>query len=102
MQSTPPPEFQPWADGDVMGGAFDGLVGIIGEGTVGLFIGGTIILAYWLGGGRSLASPSVATILLGATMFPILPGSMHGVAWTTAFVGFAAAVFAVLRRYALT
>lgn len=95
------PVLDKFGSGDVMGAIFDALVALIGEGTIGLFIGATLISAFWLGGNRSLAAPSVATILLGATMFPILPGNLHGIAWATALVGFAASVFAALQEYAL-
>jgi hypothetical protein len=98
LQNTTLDEF---GSGDWNTAVFSGIVDLIGEGTFGVIVGAVVIVSLWLGGDRGLAAPSVATILLGALMFPILPSNFVGIGWAVVFVGLAGGFFAVLREFAL-
>lgn len=90
-----------FGSGDWEEAIFGGVTSLIGEGTFGVLVGATLIVAFYLAGDRGLAAPSVATTLLGAMMFPILPGGFQGIAWAVVFIGLSGGFFAVLREYAL-
>lgn len=90
-----------WGSGDWEAAIFGGITDLIGEGTFAVLIGAAVIVSFWLAGDRDLAAPSIATILLGGLMFPLLPGNFVGIAWAVVFIGVTGAFFSVMRRYAL-
>jgi hypothetical protein len=90
-----------FGSGDWEGALFDGIVSLIGEGTFGVLIGATMVVSFWIAGDRDLAAPAVLTTLLGAMLFPILPGNFRGIAAGVVFIGLSGAFFAIVRRYAL-
>ncbi|SNZ06176.1 hypothetical protein SAMN06269185_1075 [Natronoarchaeum philippinense] len=75
-------------------------VDLLGSSTVGMLIGGTIILSLYILA-DDLALPSVMTILLGGIFFTILPGGIQQVALSVMIVGGLAAFMEVARRYVL-
>lgn len=90
-----------WGSGDWETAVFGPIVDLIGEGAFAVLIGSVLIVSFWLAGDRDLAAPSIVTILLGALMFPLLPGNFQGIAWAVVFIGVTGAFFAVMRRYVL-
>jgi Na+-transporting NADH:ubiquinone oxidoreductase subunit NqrB len=90
-----------WGSGEWEDAIFGDIVALIGEGAFAVLIGATLIVSFWLGGDRDLAAPSIATVLLGALMFPLLPANFVGIAWAVVFIGITGAFFAVMRRYVL-
>jgi hypothetical protein len=90
-----------FGSGDWQGGIFDAIVALVGEGVFAVLIGGAVIVAFYFAGDQELATPFVATTILGALMFPILPGNFQGIAWAVVFIGLTGGFFAVMRRYVL-
>jgi hypothetical protein len=94
--------------GDYLGGndmlqaALDDLVFAAGgEAIFGLLVGGVLILALWIAGDGDLATPSVTTVLVGALMFPLLPGTYLTIARVITFLGLTAAILAAVEKYYL-
>lgn len=94
-------EISQWTSGEWMSCIFDPVTGLIGNGLFGILTAGTILASFWVAGNRSLAAPSVAMIIMSGLAVPILPASYQGIAWTVAFIGVAAGVFDLLRRWML-
>jgi hypothetical protein len=87
---------------DMLQAALDDLVAAAGgEAIFGVLIGGTLILSLWIAGDGDLATPSVITVLLGAIMFPLLPGTYLGIARVITFIGLTAATLAAVEKYYL-
>jgi hypothetical protein len=89
-----------WANGEWFRCAFEPAVQSVGEPTVGMLLGGTLVLAFYLAGG-GIAAPAVLTLLLAAAVVPLLPAGLIGIAAGIAFVGIVGALVAVGQRYVL-
>lgn len=72
-----------------------------GEALFGILAGGAIVLAFYVGGGRDLATPTVLTILLGSVLIPMLPGQYQQLGLSLIIVGIAAGIMAIANRYIL-
>jgi hypothetical protein len=87
---------------DMLQAALDDLVFAAGgEAIFGLLVSGVLILSLWIAGDGDLATPSVTTVLVGAVMFPLLPGTYLTIARVITFVGLTAAVLAAVEKYYL-
>jgi hypothetical protein len=72
-----------------------------GEALFGILVGGAILLAFYIGGDRDLATPTVLTILLGSVLIPMLPGQYQQIGLSVIIVGIAAGIMAIANRYVL-
>lgn len=82
--------------------AVDGVLGALGgAGFAAVLTAAVIFLGFWAAGNRGLAAPSVALILLGAVLVPMMPGQFAGYAVSVIVLGMVAAFLSVARRYFL-
>jgi hypothetical protein len=72
-----------------------------GEAVFGLLVGSVSILALYIAGNGDAATPTVATILLGAVAVPVLPPQFRGAAYAVLVVGVAFGMFAAAGRWVL-
>jgi hypothetical protein len=91
-----------WIAGDWHNCIFSPVVGLVGEGIFGVLIGASLWIALYFAGGGSTTTPTVVTILLATIMFPVLPASYYGIAWSMLLVGAAAAILQSMQKYALS
>lgn len=91
-----------WITGDWFACMFDPVTATTGETGFGLLVGATLIMALYLAGDGSMATPSVAIILFAGVMVPVLPGAYVGVAQGVAIIGVFAALLAVGQKYVLS
>jgi len=90
------------AEGDLLQCVLDDLtLAVGGEAVFGLLVGATTILALYVAGNGDAATPTVATILLGAVAVPVLPPQFRGAAYGILVVGVAFGVFAAAGRWVL-
>lgn len=106
MQATPigqGSEIGPYTGGgDLLDAVLNDLVAATsGEALLGVLVGGMIILAFYVGGDRDLATPTVLTILLGSVLIPMLPASYQQTGISLIILGIAAGIMAIARRYIL-
>jgi len=66
---------------------------------VGLVMGGTLLTSMYVAGDGSVVTPAVVTILLAPVLAVILPPQFAALAYSVAFVGAAAGVFAAYTRF---
>jgi hypothetical protein len=88
--------------GGKLGPALTALAGGLGgETPFGVFVFGIVWLSLYVGGNRSLATPTVVTVLLGTIAIPLVPAQIQQVAYTVVVLGFVAGLFVGLNRYVL-
>jgi hypothetical protein len=90
-----------WLLGEWHSCIFDPMTGIVGEPLFALLVGSAMWTSLYFAGSGGMATPTAVTILVGAILFPILPGGMVGVAYGAVTIGVAAAFFQVLQKYVL-
>jgi hypothetical protein len=91
-----------WIVGDWFRCLFDPTVGLVGAPTMGFLVGVGVWSALYLAGGGRTTTPTVVTILLAATLFPLIPTAFNGIAWTVLLVGASAAVLQTMQKYVLS
>jgi len=73
-----------------------------GPGFLGVIIGGVIFTALYIAGNGSMATPTVAVILVGTALVPMVPGQYQQIAMAVVTIGVAAAVWQILQQYVLS
>lgn len=73
-----------------------------GEALFGVLVAGISIYSLWQAGGGDMATPTVVTIIGGALMVPLLPGSYVSIAWAIVITGIAVGVMALAGRFVLS
>jgi hypothetical protein len=82
--------------------AVDGILAALGgEGFAAVLTAAVVFIGFWAAGQRNLAAPSVALILLGGVLIPMMPAQYGGYAVTVIVLGFVAALLSIARRYFL-
>lgn len=82
--------------------AVDGVLAALGgEGFAAVLTAAVVFLGFWAAGQRSVAAPSVALILLGGVLIPMMPGQFAGYAISVVTLGIVAALLSIARRYFL-
>jgi len=88
--------------GDLLQCVLDDLtLAVGGEAVFGLLVGATTILSLYIAGNGDPATPTVATILLGAFAVPLVPPQFTGAAYAILVLGVAFGVFAAAGRWVL-
>jgi len=72
-----------------------------GEALFGLILGSVIFVAFYIGAGGDLATPTVALVLTGTVIIGMLPQSYQQVAYGVVVIGLAAAIWQVIKQYLL-
>lgn len=70
-----------------------------GEGLFGLAVGSVIFVAFYVGSGGDLATPTVALVLTGTVLIGMLPESYQAIAYGVVVIGLAAALWQVFKQY---
>lgn len=91
-----------WISGDWHSCLFNPIVNLIGEPTFGVLVGVGIYAGLYFAGGGDTTTPTVVTILLATLMFPLIPGSLNGIAYSVLVVGVAAGLLQVAQKYVLS
>jgi hypothetical protein len=73
--------------------------GLGGEQLFGLLLGSVIFVAFYIGSGGDLATPTVALVLTGTVFIGMLPDSYQQIAYGVVVIGLAAAIWQVLKQY---
>lgn len=90
-----------WLKGNWRSAALDPITGLIGDGLFAMFLGGSILLSFYLAGRGDLVAPVSVLMIFSFLLVPALPASMAGIAYSIALVGLAGGMLAVGRRYVL-
>ena len=86
--------------GNALACAIDQLVGAFGgEALFGLIAGSLLFGVFYVAAGGSMATPTVALILTGTVIIPMLPGSYSQMATAVVLIGLAAALWQVVQKY---
>lgn len=73
-----------------------------GEALFGLIMGSVIFVAFYWAADGQIATPTVALILTGTVLVPMVPGSYGRIAMGVVVIGLAAAVWQVLQKYVMS
>lgn len=91
-----------YQDGQMLEAALTDLAGAVGgQEMFGLIGGGTLMLVLYLASDGGMATPAVVMTLVGGLLISTLPPGYQTMAQVVIFLGLAAGVWAVLRKYAL-
>ena len=66
---------------------------------MGLLMAGTLLSSLYIAGDGTIAVPAVVTIIVGASMVPLLPPQYVRFAYTVAIMGIVVAAFSVWTRF---
>lgn len=73
-----------------------------GEAMLGVLLGITIFGTLYIGSDGSMATPTVALILIGGALIGMLPSNYSEIAMYVVYIGLAAALWQVLQKYVLS
>jgi len=73
-----------------------------GPGLLGVLIGGVIFTALYIASSGQMATPTVAVILIGTALMPMVPPRFEEVAMAVVTIGLAAAIWQIIQTYVLS
>jgi hypothetical protein len=73
-----------------------------GPGLLGVMTGGVLFLTLYIAGNGSMATPTVAVILVGSALVPMVPGQYQQMAIAIVVIGLAAALWQILQQWVLS
>lgn len=92
-----------WFSGDALSCLLATLVsGFGGPNLFGLLMGATLFVAFYVASDGSIAVPTVALILSGTVILPLVPGNYQSIAGGVVLIGLAAALWGVIKQYVLS
>lgn len=72
-----------------------------GDGLFGLLLGAVLFAALYIAADGDMTAPTVALVLGGSVLVPMVPGGYQGIGASIVLIGLAAALWQVLQKYVL-
>jgi len=70
-----------------------------GPALFGLLLGGVIFVTFYIASDGDLATPTVALVLIGTVIIPMVPEQFQQIAYGVVVLGLAGAIWGVLQQY---
>lgn len=91
-----------WFGGDALACALDKMTAAFGgPGVFGLLVGAVLFAALYIASDGDLTAPTVALVLGGTVLIPMVPGGYQSIGSAIVLIGLASALWQVMQKYVL-